>query len=153
MKEQEKRNWELVKKGLKPDIELNSKWIPPKFEGEQYKSNKDRLDQYKNAYVNSLKQMNNQFGTNVKLFNITNSSDGSYTVTTQWSTQDMKKYKANFEAFNKFLNNQLQQTLNPQNSNQNVLGQQNNTQTLPPPTSSYKTPRPRITPKKPTDIS
>jgi hypothetical protein len=156
MSEDEKRKaWERVEKGQKPDTEITKDWIPPKLEGELYKSDKDRLDQFKNAYVNALKDMNNQFGTDVKLLGMTNNGDGSYNLTTRGSSQDMAVYKSNSEAFNNLLNNQLQQKFDPQNplSNQNTSGQKNIT-TNQDETSTYKSPTPlRTTPKNPTDIN
>ncbi len=155
MDKQERDKWERIQRGEKPDTELNSAWIPPKSENSLDVTNKERLEQYKNAYVNALKDMNNQFGTDVKLLGITNNGNGSFTISTSGLTEDMSIFKRNAETFNKFVNKQLQHKLDPQDpsNNQNALNQQNTTSNQNG-SSTYKSPTPlQTTPKKPTDIS
>lgn len=136
MNDEERKNWEIVKKGQKPDKELTKNWKPPRLEGEQYLSDIERSAQFKNAYLNSLNEMNKQFGTNARLINFTNNGNGSYTVTTFWPAQDMQKYRKNPQAIDNFLDNQIQQKLNQQknlsNQNLNIKGQQDISSPKPP---------------------
>ena len=119
------------------------------------------FEQFKKAYTDALKETNDKLGTNVRLMGIQNNGNGTYTVTTLWTPEDMK----NADKFKGLFDNNLRAKLNPQNTavNQNQGNQQNtmqaaaNTSTTPttatPPTPSSTTPNPfKITPPNPTDI-